>query len=676
MSILTTSSFKDFKDTITSIFTQGAYLKFDIKSLLISLIGGMDSEDIPSDFKKLINDLERKKALKKDTHNRYKLDSNYRVGKIDISLNGTGYLETLGDEKQKDLVVEPKDLMNASKGDLVIAKRISANSKRQKAKIVFIAQKGFSTYVGVSKIINGAVVVQNIKTAIPITIAATQKSLKQLPPNTLLKVDSTTGAIKEVLGVLDSANADEKISLALYNKEEFFSEKAKAEAKSHDHNIEKSFYPNRLDLTNLPFCTIDPNDAKDFDDAIYFDEKNFTVYVAIADVSEYVYPFGNIDKEARSRGFSIYLPHKSIPMLPRTLSENICSLKPDVDRLVFGFKITLDKISLESKSEELFEGIIHSKKRYTYELVDRFINSDLGAQDKTDEEILAWLLSLFELTKNLRKKRLQNAFLFHSSEIRMTLDDNQNIISTNVEKETSSHALIEECMLLANKAAAKKINYGIFRTHEAPSFEKIENLIENLFLVGIETKFSPELPTLIRQIQKQADEMGIRADVDKLIIKSQKQACYTSDNKGHFGLGFEYYAHFTSPIRRYSDLVLHRLLKSQLKKDERKAKYQLENIDVLCEKLSELERESDKVAWDFMDRKFARWAALHVKGSYTCKITEVGKTSIAILDDELKGARIFLIDDDLELFTKVKVQIIQSDIASAKIIGKVIKRLD
>ncbi|MDR1461170.1 MAG: ribonuclease R [Campylobacteraceae bacterium] len=651
-------------------------MKFDVKSLLVSLIEGIDLKDIPNDFKKPISDLEHKKAIKIDKHDRYKLDSNYRVGKVDISLNGTGYLETLGDEGRKDLVIEPKDLMNAGKGDLVVAKRIFTNSKRQKAKIVFIAQKGFSTYVGINKIINGAVVVQNIKTGAFITVAATQKSLKQLPPNTLLKIDSATGTIKEVLGVLDDANVDEKISLALYNKEEFFGAQAEAEARSHGNNVEKSFYPNRLDLTDLPFCTIDPDDAKDFDDAIYFDEKNLAIYVAIADVSEYVYPFGNIDKEAKSRGFSIYFPHKSIPMLPRTLSENICSLKPNVDRLVFGFKITLDKITLNPKSEGLFEGIICSKKRYTYELVDRFISGSSNVQDKVDKEILAWLLPLFKLTQNLREKRVQNAFLFRSSEIRMKLDDSQNIVATNIEEETSSHALIEECMLLANKAAAKRINYGIFRTHEPPSFEKIENLIENLLLIGIETKFSPELPTLIRQIQKQADEIGIRADVDKLIIKSQKQAHYTPENKGHFGLGFEYYSHFTSPIRRYSDLILHRLLKSQLKKEEKLAKYQLENIEILCEKLSELERESDKVTWDFMDRKFARWAALHIKDSYICKITEIGKTSIAMLDDELKGARIFLIDDDLELFEKVRVQIVQSDIASTKIIGKVVKRLD
>ncbi|MDR1614523.1 MAG: ribonuclease R [Campylobacteraceae bacterium] len=646
-----------------------------MKSFLLSLIEGFDADKIEDTQKALISEMVRKNIIKQQK-NIYKLNSDYRAGKLDISLNGTGYLEILGDESKKDLVIEPKDLGGAGKGDLVVAKRIFTNSKRQKGKVVLVAQKGFLTYVGMTKTVNGAVIIQNIKTTLPITTAATQKSLKQLPQGTLLKIDSAAGTIREVLGVLGDPLVDEKISLALFDKEEFFTKQSEDEAKSHGNETDKSLYPHRLDLTHLPFCTIDPNDAKDFDDAIYFDEKNLTIYIAIADVSEYVYPFGNIDKEAKSRGFSIYFPHKSIPMLPRALSENICSLKPHVDRLVFGFKITLDKTTFEPKKEELFEGIINSKKRYTYEAVDKFLSDSNSHADESDKNILQWLKPLFSLTEKLREKRVRNAFLFRSSEIRMELDENQNIIETKIEEDTPSHALIEECMLLANKAAAKRINYGIFRTHEPPSFEKIENLLEDLLLVGIEAKFSPQLPALIRQIQKQADEAGIRAEVDKLIIKSQKQACYTPDSRGHFGLGFKHYTHFTSPIRRYSDLVLHRLLKSHLKKEEKLAKYQLTDIDALCENLSELEREADKVAWDFMDRKFARWAALHINENFVCKVTEVGKSAIAALDDKLKGARIFLIDDDLELFEKVSVKIIQSDIASAKIIGKVMKRLD
>lgn len=645
------------------------------KSLLLSLTEGLDADKIDKAHITLLDEMTRKNIIKQ-RKNIYKFNADYRAGKLDVALNGTGYLETFGREDKKDLIIEPKDLGSAAKGDIVVVKRFFSKNGRVKAKVVLIIQKGFLTYVGVTKNINNTAVVQNIKTAVPITVAASQKSLKQLPQGTLLKIESTTGIIKEVLGVLNDAATDEKISLALYDKEEFFSAQSEDEAKSHGSSVDKSFYPNRLDLTHLPFCTIDPNDAKDFDDAIYFDEKNYTIYIAIADVSEYVYPFGFIDKEAKNRGFSIYFPHKSIPMLPRTLSENICSLKPNEDRLAFGFKIVLDKMTLEPKTEELFEGVINSKKRYTYELADRFLDDSKKGEDDTDKKILSWLKPLFLLTEKLREKRLRNAFNFHSNEIRINLDKAQNIVSTTVEKETPSHALIEECMLLANKAAAKRIKYGIFRTHEPPSFEKIEKLLNDLSLIGIEAKFNPNIPALIRAIQTQSNEIGLLADVDRLIIKSQKQACYTPDNKGHFGLGFDIYSHFTSPIRRYSDLILHRLLKAQIKNEEKLAKFQLENIASECESLSELEREADKVAWDFMDRKFARYAAQNIGKCFTCKVTELGKIPMAVLDDELKGARIFLTDDNVELFENVSVQIIQSDIASAKIIGKIIKRLD
>jgi ribonuclease R len=641
----------------------------------LQLIEGLNADKIENAQKPLMDEMARKNIIKAHK-NIYKFNPDYRAGRLDIALNGTGYLETFGREDKKDLIIEPKDLGGGAKGDIVIAKRFFSKNDRIKGKVVFIAQKAFLIYVGVTKTVNGKIIVQNIKTNATIEVAASQKSLKQLPSDTLLKIDSSAGVITEVLGVLSDAAVDEKISLSLYDKEEFFSAEAEDEAKSHGMSLDKSFYPNRLDLTHLPFCTIDPNDAKDFDDAIYFDEKNFTIYVAIADVGEYVYPFGFIDKEARNRGFSIYFPHKSIPMLPRTLSENICSLKPNEERLVFGFKIVLDKITLEPISEELFEGIIRSKKRYTYELADKFISGCMDEKNSVDDEILSWLLPLFQLTSKLKAKRLTHAFNFHSNEIRMNLDEAQNIISTTVEKETPSHALIEECMLLANKAAAKRIKQGIFRTHEPPSFEKIEKLLDDLPLIGINVKFNPDIPALIRDIQARACEAGLLADVDKLIIKSLKQACYTPENKGHFGLGFAAYAHFTSPIRRYSDLILHRLLKAQIRNEEKAAKFQLENIADKCEDLSMLEREADKVAWDFMDRKFARFAAQNIGKCFTCKVTELGKINIAALDDELKGARIFLTDEDVELFEKISVQIIRSDTASAKITGKIVKRLD
>lgn len=646
-----------------------------MKELLRAITQGVQEKELTPKQLETVQDLVRQKFVK-NSHKYYRLSDKYVAGELDVVSNGVGYLSSFKMGASKDLLIESNDINGGSKGDLVIAKRLFKKRGRQKAKVVLVLQRAFSHVVVYTKLEQKRIVGINVKNGLSTTIAASQKSLKALPPKSVLKINNENGIIEEVLGVLDDPSVDEKISLAIYNKQEEFSKGALEEALSHGMSVDKALYPNYTDLTQLPFCTIDPHDAKDFDDAIFFDTKTHTLYVAIADVTAYVYPFGNIDKEARARGFSIYFPHKSIPMLPRNLSENICSLKPNEDRLAFCFKLTLEPSTCKVVKEELLRGVICSKRRFNYDEVDEFLEGKQEKVSSIDSLILEWLLPLKTCVDTIRKKRLTNAFEFRSDEVRMSVDEEQNLISTSIEKETPSHALIEDCMLLANKAAAKRIDFGVFRNHLPPSFERIEELLVDLEMIGLTFNFTPELPKLIHTIQTQANELKIRQDVDKLIIKSQKKAIYESESKGHFGLGFDTYTHFTSPIRRYSDLVLHRLLKAKIDSDEKLLKYQLQGIDELCENLSNLERESDRVAWDYMDRKFARWAYKRLGCEVEAIITDVGRVVIAKLDDEVKGARIFVVDDDVELLERVKLRLIDADIAQAKIFAKVTARLD
>ncbi len=639
-----------------------------MREFLDTLTQGINKNDIPKEYSYLINDFLRLKSLKL-YKNLYKLDSRYRFGVVDVTRTNLGFLEVISKDKVKDLLIETKDLKGASKGDIVLAKRIFAHGKRPKAKIIHIIKKKNLYQIVWTKKINKKIVGINITTGLETTISASLKSLKLLPLNTVLKIDSTNGTIVEVLGVLSDPKVDEKISLNLYNKKEYFSNKSELEAKSFGSFVDKNMYPNRIDLTNLPFCTIDPVTAKDFDDALYFDEKNWTIYIAIADVSEYLFYNGNIDKEAKERGFSIYFPHKSIPMLPRSLSENICSLKPNEDRLAFTFKIKIDPQTLEIEKEELIETIINSKQRFNYEEVDKIIST------KQNKSNISFINSLYDLTKKIRKKRLKKGYDFHSSDIRMTLDKNQNLLETFVEKETASHSLVEECMLLANQAAAKMFDFGIFRVHEPPSYDDIANLLDQVAELGIFIHFKTDLHSLICEIQKKAEELNLREEVDKLIIRAQKQAKYSAKNIGHFGLGFDKYTHFTSPIRRYSDLTLHRLLKSIIRNDKHFKEHLLKNIEPLCEKISELERESDRVAYDYMDRKYARWAKENLDEIFPALITSTHSTITASSDGKIKGARIFIIDDDdAELYEKIETKLIGSDIATTKIIGSLIKK--
>ena len=599
------------------------------------------------------------------------LNNGFITGRLDINARGVGFIEVFSDKPMRDIVVESKNLGGAHLGDIVVAHLLSNKKSRQSAKILAVLEPANETSLVYLKRFGQAVLGVNIQNGLSLALKASQKSLKALPLGTLLKINNANNEITEVLGLITDPNIDEKISLAIYNKKDEFTPACEDEARAWGDTVDPSMYKERVDLQHLPFCTIDPDDAKDFDDAIYYDTSKNALYVAIADVSEYVSAFSATDKEAKNRCFSIYFPHKSVPMLPRTLSENICSLRPDEPRLAFTFKISLND-DLSVKKEELFSAIIKSKKRFTYNEVDKILENKSGCE----QGILDWLLPLHKITQRLKQIRLKKGFDFRSKELKMSLNDDGLIASTHFESETPSHALIEDCMLLANKAAAKMISKGIFRNHAPADIKKINFLLDDLAALGIEAQYESDLALMIAKIQSKANELGIREDADKLIIKAQKRAEYSHTSSGHFGLGFETYTHFTSPIRRYSDLTLHRLLKAQLAKDDKLYNYLLEGIEATCEELNIKEREADKVAFDFMDRKFARWAEQNIGKEFICYISEISEPLIARLDDELKGARIILPNFTCPLLTRVRVRIISSDIASAKIIGKVVEKLD
>ena len=599
------------------------------------------------------------------------LNNGFITGRLDINARGVGFIEVFSDKPMRDIVVESKNLGGAHLGDIVVAHLLSNKKSRQSAKILAVLEPANETSLVYLKRFGQAVLGVNIQNGLSLALKASQKSLKSLPLGTLLKINNANNEITEVLGLITDPNIDEKISLAIYNKKDEFTPACEDEARAWGDAVDPSMYKERVDLQHLPFCTIDPDDAKDFDDAIYYDTSKNELYVAIADVSEYVSAFSATDKEAKNRCFSIYFPHKSVPMLPRTLSENICSLRPDEPRLAFTFKISLND-DLSVKKEELFSAIIKSKKRFTYNEVDKILENKSGCE----QGILDWLLPLHKITQRLKQIRLKKGFDFRSKELKMSLNDDGLIASTHFESETPSHALIEDCMLLANKAAAKMISKGVFRNHAPADIKKINFLLDDLAALGIEAQYESDLAAMIAKIQSKANELGIREDADKLIIKAQKRAEYSHTSSGHFGLGFETYTHFTSPIRRYSDLTLHRLLKAQLAKDDKLYNYLLEGIEATCEELNIKEREADKVAFDFMDRKFARWAEQNIGKEFICYISEISEPLIARLDDELKGARIILPNFTCPLLTRVRVRIISSDIASAKIIGKVVEKLD
>jgi len=649
----------------------------------IQLTNGCLLSDIEQEDQNSFQSLQQLGAVEEQTQEDgttlWKLGSLYRAGRLYLGKDGKGYVEAEFKE-QRDLLVEPDDLWGAKHGDVVVAKRVIARRGRASGKVKLVIDKAHAfTIAYTHRDEQDNFMILDIRTGVPTHAVMEGMDLKAFKLGTVLKVDVDDDKVLEVFGHLADARVDEKISLALYEREDKFPGDCVSDALEIESEVIKEEHPDRIDLTHLDFCTIDPVTAKDFDDAIYFDMEAHTLYVAIADVSHYVPYFTPIDKEAKKRGFTTYLPHKSFPMLPRELSENICSLKPKVDRLAFVAKIELDRATLKPLKEEFFEAIIHSKHRFNYEAIDKILDQGTEGITSTIAQILTWLLPLQEMTVKLHTERLKHGFDFRSEETKLAIDADHLLTGTQIETGTPSHSLIEECMLLANQASAKRFTGegdSIFRIHEPPQLSRTEALLTELAAVGLFVEEYEDSPSLIRAIQKEAEKMGLASEVDSMVIKSLRRAEYNAHNVGHFGLGFSHYSHFTSPIRRYADLILHRLIKTQLRDDKEEEGYLLRNIEPLCARVSELEREATKAEWDFRDRKFARWADSQKGLFFEAEIIEAGESAKAVLKGDIKGVVVHIKGDDVMLFDRIRVMITEVNIAQAIIMAELVVKLD
>ena len=643
-----------------------------MKSLLIRLTHGLFAQDVTDNEKELIQQWLHMKLLNFE-NNKYQFTSAYRAGIISNVQSQGAYLQTIG-ESIRDHFIDTSYLNGARTGDLVIAQRLLGKRGGPSAKVIVIVGRAQSFSVGVLSHHNDQMALRDIRTSqtIPISII----DLSNTENNSVYQINNQTNMAR-YLGNLIDPLVDEKIVLALYNKHDDFEPDVLEIAASFPKEVDATLHPKRTDLRHLPFCTIDPVTAKDYDDAICFIPQSHTLYVAIADVSQYVTPFGALDAEAIYRSFSIYLPHRSIPMLPRQLSETLCSLQPLVDRLAYTFELTIDPTTLEVTNTKLYESIIHSHRRFTYEDIDLFLEGNLVASTQKEQLVLEYIPALNDLTAKLKAKRMEKGYDFRSSELEMRIDEESNIISTEFAVETPSHALIEDCMLLANKAAASLYERGVFRIHEPPSPMKLQSLYTELASIGIFVEFQGSLKETITAIQAEATKRELESEVDTLIIRAQMQAKYAPYNTGHFGLGFERYTHFTSPIRRYSDLIVHRLLKALSAGDNEEESYVLRNIESLCTSISEKEREASDIEIRFQERKFARWASTVIGLEFKARITQTEDQIRAEIHDVITGAKVNVTAHfGLLLFDDIMVKIETVDLATAKITASFVSKID
>jgi ribonuclease R len=616
------------------------------KTIFIKLYEGYATSN--DDETKYLNNL-LKADIVKLKENQYILDSKYKIGTLLFQKN----FAVLNDisSVHTNLKLEFDNLNGALDGDLVIVKRVFNPRSHSQSKVVKILT---------SKSENILVFIKNN------AMYTVKESLliKNHTPNDLNEGDvflynNKDNLVVEHLGNINEAKIDEKISLFLYG--EYYRLTTPIDINLANYDLDN--ISTRVDLRHLPFCTIDPSSAKDHDDAIYYDINEETLYVAIADVSYFVEENSALDKLALKKSTSIYLPNKVLPMLPPSLSEELCSLKENAVRFAYVFKMVLDKENGNVKSSTYFEAVIQSHKNFSYGRIDRVLEGHLDQYNAIEKTIFDYILYLYEITKTFRAKRLQQGYDFRTHEFRQKLNNAYEVESISVEESTASHQLVEECMLLANVEASKKVNtIAIYRVHEEPTFEAISKLVDLVNNLGIQVKMQGNVHDTILAIQQKAKTSMFVSEIDELIIQSQVQAHYNSTNLGHFGLGFKSYSHFTSPIRRYSDLILHRILKTNQTP---------ENIDDICSHISTTQRRVDQLVWDFEDRKYARWASKHLNIEFKARIVDQEK-GIAKFYKDMPGLRVVL--DNYKgqlLFTKLKVVIKEVDIISKMIIASI-----
>jgi len=538
------------------------------------------------------------------TGKRYKLytmpESNILIGHFNLNDGGYGFV-TPKNSKTGDIFIAARNINSAFHGDKVevvlFAKQKGKNLEGQITKVIERKRKEI---VGQLKKSKSFYFVTPDDPKIHRDIYVDAKSLKESKTGDKVAVGNISwedrmqnpvGEIVEVIGKEGTLHAEVTSIAREFGIPFLFNEKTHLEAEKINFEIDEAEIGKRIDFRSKNVFTIDPVDAKDFDDALSIEKLengNYKVGVHIADVSHYVKAGTSIDKEASGRGNSVYLVGKAIPMLPEKLSNNICSLVPNEDRLTFTviFEMT-DKGNL--LNHQIAKTIINSKRRFTYEEAQKIIES--GEGDFANEVRL-----LNELARQLRNTRMKTgSFEFFSPEVEFQLDESgypSNILKKEIKE---SNMLVEEFMLLANKTIAERIfSRGnvpfVYRVHDFPDEEKITEFTR--FVKSLGYSFNPKggkAATQFNQLMQQVKGTEEEGVISELAVRSMAKAIYSTKNIGHYGLGFKNYTHFTSPIRRYADLLVHRVLDKTLISKSGK-NYSLDQLTKICEHISATER--------------------------------------------------------------------------------------
>lgn len=531
-------------------------------------------------FDRRLRAMERDGQLMRNRRDAYLLPDKAALIKGRVEGHPDGYGFVRRDDGQPDVFIGARDMREVLHGDRVIV-RISGVDRRGRpeGRIVEVLERANKRVVG--RVLNehGVMIVvpENRRLAQDILIAPGGKKPQAGQVVTVELVEQPTkyaqpiGRIVEVLGNYADPGMEIEIALRKHDLPFEFSADAKAETRKLPLKVRKKDWVGREDLTKLPLVTIDGETAKDFDDAVYCERqgKGYRLIVAIADVSHYVEAGGGLDKDAYDRGNSVYFPRRVIPMLPEKLSNGLCSLNPQVERLAMVADMSISQTG-EIKAYRFYPAVIWSHARLTYTKVAAALYEKDAAAREDLADLLPHLENLDKLFRVLLKARAKRGAIdFETTETRMIFDDDGKIAQIVPEVRNDAHRLIEECMLAANVCAsdflARREHPALYRIHESPAEEKLVKLRDflrefGLGLTGGEEPRASDYAKLLEQVKDRPDAQLLQT----VMLRSLKQAMYSPDNVGHFGLAYEAYTHFTSPIRRYPDLLVHRGIKAVL----------------------------------------------------------------------------------------------------------------